>query len=71
MAVNINFDSSSTLGAITIIGLVSWIGGKSLTAALPSVGAQISGIGQGVFMLGLVVWLLFVIPTIMRNWGAL
>lgn len=71
MAVNINFDSSSTLGAMTIIGLVAWIGGKSLTAALPSVGAQISGIGQGVFMLGLVVWLLFVIPTILRNWGAL
>jgi hypothetical protein len=56
---------------MTIIGLVAWIGGKSLTVALPSVGAQISGIGQGVFMLGLIVWLLFVIPTILRNWNAL
>lgn len=71
MSVNINFDSSSTLGAMIIIGLVAWIGGKSLTVALPSVGVQISGIGQGVFMLGLIVWLLFVIPTIMRNWNAL
>jgi hypothetical protein len=71
MAIDITFDSSSTLGAMTIIGLVAWIGGKSLSAALPSVGSQISGIGQGVFFLGLIVWLLFIIPTILRNWDAL
>jgi hypothetical protein len=71
MAFNVNFNPNSTLGALTVIGLLSWIGGKSLTAALPTIGSEIAGIGQFVFFIGLIIWLLFIIPTIIRNWDAL
>lgn len=60
---SINFSPKSTLGFLTAVSFITWIGG--MLSGLK----QIESAGFGVFIVCFVIWMLFVFTSLVRNWA--